>query len=108
MRHPLARAAELLGFQLDVVTVLEAVGTEIDQRVQALAAEVDPVAGLTERDAIVTRLGDATAGVNVETYAGWYGPLIRTLNAHTKRWYPDWAARPGLLLNEWPYGSGRA
>ena len=108
LRHPLARAAELLGFQLDVVTALERVGQEVDARVLALATELDPAAGLAERDAIVRRVGDATAGINTELYVGWWAPLVRTLNAETKRLYPDWRTREGLLLNTYPFTLGGA
>ena len=105
--HPLVVAAQRLGYQEDVLVSLQAIGLEVNARAATLASEPDPVAGLAERDAIITRLGDATAGVNTETYANWYAPLIRTLNAETKRLYPDWQTRAGLLLNEWPYGAGR-
>ena len=41
------------------------------------------MAGLAERNAIITYLGATTAGVTVESYTDWYAPLVRTLNAHT-------------------------
>jgi hypothetical protein len=106
--HPLVVAAQRLGYQEDVLVSLQAIGQEIDARAAALADETDPIAGLAERNAIIVYLGATTAGVTVESYADWYAPLIRTLNAYTKTWYPDWATRPGLLLNEWPYARGWA
>ena len=101
--HPLAVAAQKLGYQADVLVSLQAIGQEVDARTLALANELDPVAGLAERDAIVRLVGNNTAGVNTSLYATWWAPLVRTLNAETKRLYPDWRTRPGLLLNEWPY-----
>ena len=81
--HPLVVAAQRLGYQEDELVSLQQVGLKIDARVAALAAEVDPVAGLGERNAIIVHLGATTAGVTVESYADWYAPLVRTLNAHT-------------------------
>ena len=107
LRHPLARAAERLGFQLDVVLGLETVGAEVDARVATLLTEPDPAAFLTERDAIVRRVGATTAGLNVELYAGWWATLVTTLNARTQVLYPDWAARESFLLNRYPYTIGR-
>jgi hypothetical protein len=99
--HPLVVAAQKLGFQEDVLVSLQAIGQEIDARAAALADETDPIAGLVERNAIITYLGATTAGVTVDTFAAWYAPLIRRLNGETRRLYPDWRTRPGLLLNEW-------
>ena len=81
--HPLVVAAQTLGYQADVLVSLQAVGQEVNARVLALATETDPVAGLAERNAIITYLGATTAGVTVESYTDWYAPLVRTLNAHT-------------------------
>ena len=79
----------------------------LEARVAALAAETDPAAGLAERDALVRLVGNTTAGVTVEAYAAWWAALVRTLNVETKRLFPDWRARPGLLLNPWPYALDR-
>jgi hypothetical protein len=99
--HPLVVAVQRLGYQEDVLVSLQAIGQEIDARAAALADETDPIAGLAERNAIIAYLGATTAGVTVDAYAEWYAPLIRRLNGETKRLYPDWRTRPGLLLNEW-------
>jgi hypothetical protein len=102
--HPLVVAAQTLGYQSDVLLSLQAVGLEVDAHVAALAAEVDPVAGLAERDRLVRLVGAHTAGINTSVYADWWVRVVRTLNTETKRLYPDWPTRPAsLLLNEWPY-----
>ena len=105
VRQPLARAAELLGYQEDVVASLEVIGTEADARTAALADEIDPTALLVERDAIVHRVGAVTAGVNTETYWAWWSQLVRRLNSETLRVIPDAQAR-GRLLNVYPFSLG--
>ena len=104
--HPLAKAGERAGFPLDELIALQTIGDEIDQRTAALALENDPGAGLLERDRIIARLGRGTAGIQTSAYGHWYGALIQTLNAHTRRWVPD--AGPGVLLNPYLFTIGAA